>query len=186
MPRQVYLYDPPERFVIGTVGEPGERVFYLQAREGARLTSVVLEKEQAMLLAEKITELLDEVGRRHPDLHIADMTLTGAGDLEPLETPITEDFRVGALGLGWNSVTDRVVIEAHAVSEGDGDVPDIEDDEDTEASDCLRVRITAEMARAFAIRAGSVVSAGRPPCPFCHLPLDPKGHICPRANGYRR
>ena len=68
MPRNVYLFDPPERFVTGTVGEPGDRVFYLQARDGLRVTAVVLEKEQTELLAEKILELLDEVSRRHPDV----------------------------------------------------------------------------------------------------------------------
>ena len=68
MARTVYLYDPPDRCVVGTVGQPGERVFYLQARSGSRITSVVIEKEQAELLAEKTLELLEEVTRRHPDV----------------------------------------------------------------------------------------------------------------------
>lgn len=183
MARNVYLYDPPERFVVGTVGEPGERVFYLQARSGSRLTSVVLEKEQAELLAEKTLELLEEVSRRHPDV-IGLNELPAVEDNEPLEAPISEDFRAGALGLGWNAVTDRVIIEAHGGTSDE--VPDIEDDSDEDAPDCLRVRLDAVQARAFARRTQRVVAAGRPPCPFCHLPLDPSGHICPRANGYRR
>ncbi len=183
MARNVHLFDPPERFVVGTVGQPGERVFYLQARSGSRITSVVLEKEQAELLAEKTLELLEEVARRHPE--VSGLTeLVAVEDNDPLETPITEDFRVGALGLGWNAVTDRVIIEAHGGTTDE--VPDIEDDSDEDAPDCLRVRLTAPQARAFARRAERVVAAGRPPCPFCHLPLDPSGHICPRANGYRR
>ena len=152
MARNVYLYDPPERFVVGTVGQPGERVFYLQARSGSRTTSVVLEKEQAELLAEKVLELLDEVSRRHPDV-IGMAELAAVEDNDPLENPISEDSRVGS---------------------------------DEDAPDCLRVRLTASQARAFARRTERVVAAGRPPCPFCHLPLDPDGHICPRANGYRR
>lgn len=183
MARTVYLYDPPERFVVGTVGQPGERVFYLQARTGTRITSVVLEKEQAELLSEKTLELLEEVSRRHPDV-IGLTELAPVEDTEPLDAPITEDFRVGALGLGWNAVTDRVIIEAHAGATDE--VPDIEDDSDEAAPDCLRVRLPAPQARAFARRTERVVAAGRPPCPFCHLPLDPSGHICPRANGYRR
>lgn len=183
MSRQVYIFDPPERFVVGTVGEPGERVFYLQARQGARLTTVTVEKEQVAILAEKTTELLDEISRRQPDA-IDDGEFSGVDDLDPLETPIVEDFRVGALGLGWNSVTDRVIVEAHAA--GTDEVPEIEDDSDPDGPDCLRLRLTAAMARAFVRRAYAVVAAGRPPCPFCHLPLDPAGHICPRANGYRR
>lgn len=183
MSRTVFLYDPPQRFVVGTVGQPGERTFFLQAREGDRMTSVVLEKQQAELLAEKVFELLEEVERRHPE--VAELgTLHAIEDNEPLDTPIEEEFRVAALGLGWNASTNRVIIEAHG-GEGD-DVPDLEDDSDPDAGPVLRVRIGASQARAFASRAQRVVAAGRPPCPFCHLPLDPEGHICPRANGYRR
>lgn len=183
MARTVFLFDPPDRFVVGTVGQPGERVFYLQARTGTRVTSVALEKEQAELLSEKVLELLDEVGRRHPDI-LALAELDVIDDNEPLDTPLSEDFRAGALGLGWNAETDRVIIEAHGGSSDD--IPDIEDDSDDDSPECLRVRLTAVQARAFARRTERVVAAGRPPCPFCHLPLDPDGHICPRANGYRR
>jgi uncharacterized repeat protein (TIGR03847 family) len=147
------------------------------------MTTVKLEKEQVAVLAEKITELLDEVARRQPE---ADLDDAGAAqdDLDPLEMPILEDFVVGALGLGWNSATDRVIVEAHAA--GDDEVPEIEDDAAVDGPDCLRLRLSAAMARSFVRRAIAVVAAGRPPCPFCHLPLDPAGHICPRANGYRR
>lgn len=183
MPRTVFVYDPPERFVAGTVGQPGDRTFFLQARSGSQITSVVLEKAQTELLAEKILELLEEVERRHPE--VAELGIRNAiEDNDPLELPIDEEFRVSALGLGWNAATNRVIVEAHG---GDSDdVPDLEDDSDETAGPVLRVRITASEARAFASRAQRVVAAGRPPCPFCHLPLDPEGHICPRANGYRR
>ncbi len=176
------LFDPPDRFVVGTVGEPGSRAFYLQAQDAQRVTTVAIEKEQAALLAEKIVELLDEVSRRHPEVVIEDLGLVP--DLDPLTAPISEDFRAGALGLGWNPQTDQVVVEAHAGPVDE--VPDIEDDSDPHAPPVLRVRISATHARQFATRTASVVAAGRPPCPFCHLPLDPDGHICPRANGYRR
>lgn len=183
MSRNVYLFDPPTRFIVGTVGEPGERAFFLQARDDARLVTVAIEKEQAEILAEKIVELLDEVAVRHPE--ITDLAEgSGPEDVDPLESPFDEDFRAGSLGLGWNAVTDRVIVEAHAV--GRDEVPELEDDSDPNATDCLRVRLSAPTARAFADRAARVVAAGRPPCPFCHLPLDPTGHICPRANGYRR
>lgn len=182
MSRTVYLFDPPERFIVGTVGQPGERVFYLQARSGSRVTSVVIEKEQAQLLAEKILDLLEEVDRQLAG-EIGLTQIAAIEDNGPLDTPISEDFRAGSLGLGWNSATNRVIVEAHA-NDGE-DPPDIEDDSET-GPDCLRVRIDVATARAFAKRAERVVAAGRPPCPFCHLPLDPDGHICPRANGYRR
>jgi uncharacterized repeat protein (TIGR03847 family) len=185
MPRQVFLYDPPERFVAGTVGQPGQRTFFLQARSGTRLTSVALEKSQVELLAERIDDLLDEVLRiSGGTAAVPAVAPSGLEDLDPLEAPVVEEFRVGALALGWDGDDDRVVIEAHAPSEEE-DVPDVgADDED--ASDVLRVRLTAAAARAFSKRSLAVVSAGRPPCPFCSQPLDAEGHICPRANGYRR
>src|SRR6478752_7416854 len=172
MPRQVFLYDPPERFVAGTVGVPGSRTFFLQARSGARTTSVALEKSQVELLADG------------GDAAIPAVAPVALEDLDPLESPVTEEFRVGALSLGWDGEDERLVIEAHAPSETD-EVPDVGEDDD-DASDVLRVRLTAGAARAFSKRARAVVSAGRPPCPFCSQPLDPEGHICPRANGYRR
>ena len=185
MPRQVFLYDPPERFVAGTVGVPGDRTFFLQARHGQRTTSVALEKTQVELLAERIDALLDEVVRLSGGaVTIPALAPEGLEDLDPLEMPVTEEFRVGALGLGWDGEDERIVIEAHAPGEED-EVPDIGEDDDA-AADVLRVRISAAAARAFTKRALAVVSAGRPPCPFCSQPLDPEGHICARANGYRR
>ncbi len=176
----VYTYDPPERFVAGTVGQPGERTFYLQATVGSRVTSVVLEKGQVSQLAERLDELLDEVARR-----------TGAGtarpaaaiDDGPLDLPLTEDFRVGAITLAWDHDAERVIIEAQEESEEPLEplAEDIPDD----GPAVLRVRITVEAARAFSRRAIQIVSAGRPPCPLCGLPLDPAGHVCPRQNGHR-
>lgn len=185
MPRQVFLFDPPDRFVAGTVGEPGSRTFYLQARDGLRLTSVALEKAQVELLAERVDDLLDEVLRiSGGDATVPAVAPAALEDLGPLDAPITEEFRVGAMSLGWDGTDERIVIEAHAPSDAD-ELPDVGEDLD-DAADVLRVRLTAAAARAFSKRALAVVSAGRPPCPFCSLPLDPDGHVCPRANGYRR
>ena len=178
---QVYAFEPPERFVAGTVGEPGSRTFFLQARGGGRLISVVLEKVQMTLLAEKLEELLAEAHRRFGvDLPESP---SSTDDNEPLELPLDEEFRVGTLGLAWDGDNDTVVIEAIAVGEYEAEEP-------TEAElaelDRLRVRLTPAATRSFIARAKRVVSAGRPPCPFCGQPLDPAGHLCPRHNGYRR
>jgi uncharacterized repeat protein (TIGR03847 family) len=181
--RQVFSHDPPDRFVVGTVGEPGQRTFYLQARSGPLSTSVALEKQQVQILAERVEELLDEVVRRSGgSAPIPAVSPDGLEDLAPLEMPVTEEFRVGAMSLAWDGERERVVIEAGATT-GEEDV-DLDDDE--EGPDLLRVVLTGAAARAFAKRAQAVVSAGRPPCPFCDLPLEPEGHICPRQNGYRR
>ena len=183
MPRQLHLFDPPDRFVAGTVGQPGDRTFYLQASAGGRVVSVALEKVQVAVLAERLEELLEEVRRRGA----ADVPVTAPRELEdtaPLDAPVEEEFRVGAMGLAWDGEDDRVVVEALAQTEDEVDVePLVDTDEGPEA---LRVRITAEAARAFIKRAQRVVAAGRPPCPLCSLPLDPAGHVCPRQNGYRR
>jgi uncharacterized repeat protein (TIGR03847 family) len=184
--RQVFEYDLPERFIAGTVGLPGERAFFLQAKSGRRVTSVALEKQQVIVLAERVEALLDEVLRRSGGAAPIPAVATGPEDVQPLDVPVTAEFTVGALALGWNGETNQVVIELHAPLEDDeAEVPDLEEDSD-DAPDVLRVRLSGAMARAFVARSLSVVSAGRPPCQFCSLPLDPSGHICPRQNGYRR
>lgn len=183
MTRQVFDFDEPDRFVVGTVGIPGERTFFLQARSGAEVISVVVEKQQAQLLAERIDVLLDQVREMAVGVVIPDAV--ESTDTAPLDVPIVEEFRVGSMALGWDESRNRVVIEAHAETDTEEEIPDIGDD-DPDAMDTLRVWIDPAMARQFAARARAVVSAGRPPCPFCQQPLDPSGHVCPRANGYRR
>ena len=180
----VYSYDPPDRFVAGTVGQPGERTFYLQATAGGRVTSVALEKVQVSLLAERLDELLDEVLRRtggeSPGPAAAP---AGAADDGPLDLPLLEDFRVGAIALAWDRDDERVIIEAQEDSESP--VEPLADEVPEDGPAVLRVRITAAMARAFSRRANQIVNQGRPPCPLCGLPLDSDGHVCPRQNGHR-
>jgi uncharacterized repeat protein (TIGR03847 family) len=187
MPRQVFEYDQPERFVAGTVGEPGSRTFFLQATAAGRVTSVALEKQQVAVLAERVDELLDEVLRRSggtaavPAAPPAELE-----DVAPLDAPIVEEFRVGTMALEWDDDRSRVVITAQAVVTDEGVEEELVSVDAEEGPALLRVHLTGAKARAFVKRAVSVVSAGRPPCPFCQLPLDPRGHVCPRANGYRR
>lgn len=194
MSRQVFLYDPPDRFIAGTVGLPGRRTFYLQASASGRTTSVALEKAQVEALAERIDELLDEVVRRSGgNAPVPAVAPAEIDDTEPLETPLDEEFRVGTMALAWDGDGERMVVEAQAVVEleadSDEDLADAEErllQDDENGPPMLRVRLDGAMARAFAKRALEVVNAGRPPCPLCSLPLDPEGHVCPRQNGYRR
>jgi uncharacterized repeat protein (TIGR03847 family) len=201
MTHQVHAFEPPERFVAGTVGEPGDRTFFLQARGGGRVVSVALEKVQVSLLAEKLEELLTEASRRF-GVDLPEIPVLTINDNEPLDTPVDEEFRVGTLGLAFDVDTTTVVIEAIEAGEGDVEVELAEDDEDEDDDDPvadddeddepdddldrLRVRLTPEATRAFIDRARRVVNAGRPPCPLCGQPLDPAGHLCPRHNGYHR
>lgn len=188
MPRQLFEYDPPERFVAGTIGEPGARAFYLQATGGGRTTTVALEKQQVAALAERVDELLDEVVRRTGGT--AAVPAVAPTDLEdegPLELPVDEEFRVGAMALAWDEATEQVVVEAQEIT-NDEEAGEqlLSGDAEPEGPSLLRVRLTGAGARAFAKRAQALVASGRPPCPFCGLPLDASGHVCPRANGYRR
>lgn len=186
MARNITEYRSPDRCVVGTVGMPGERTFYIQVRQDQMLTSVACEKQQASVLAERIDQLLAQVessaefGAQIRSAHESVQT-----DDEPLEMPLIEEFRVGAMALGWDDSANAVVIELHAIAIEGEDVPDIAED-DGEGPDTVRIWLLPAQARAFATRGIKVVEAGRPPCPFCQQPLDPSGHICPRANGYRR
>src|SRR4051812_8733104 len=165
MTHQVFAFDPPERFVAGTVGPPGERTFYLQARGGGRVVSVALEKVQVSLLAEKLEELLGEAHSRFG------LTLPDGSDSidnEPLDAPVDEEFRVGTLGLAYDVEDSSVIIEAIAVEDAEFDAEADSDSSDEEASeipdhlDRLRVRLTPQAVRNFVDRARRVLSAGRP------------------------
>lgn len=184
MARRRYLFDPPERFVTGTVGRPGDRTFFLQARDGPRVVSIVLEKVQVAVLADRLGELLSELERR--GVAAAAAAAKGVSDdTGPLDEPLNEAFRAGSLTLGWDGEAERVLVEARAQSEdGEAIDPDEDDDDDEDGPDLLRVRISADAARSFVARASRVIAAGRPPCPLCGAPLDPQGHICPRRNGH--
>ena len=187
----VHRYDAPDRFVAGTVGQPGERTFFLQAREGNRMTSVACEKQQVSVLAEHLDRVLDEVLRRSAGGADVPPASSKASDTDPLDAPITEEFRVGTMTIAWDPSIDRIVIELFSnvdvVEEGTQEPPaaTVEESDEVEADEVFVVKITASYARDFVARAQALVAAGRPSCPFCLQPIDPQGHICPRANGYR-
>lgn len=197
MARRVYLFNPPDRFIAGTVGEPGKRTFFLQGRDGARIVSVSLEKVQVAAMADRLGRLLLELDERG----IVDLEPTQPlEDVGPLDEPLSEAFRAGTLTLGWDGDLGRVIIEAQAMTEADElegqDDDEVDDDDsvaaaieqllaadDVDGPDILRVHLSATQARSFVERANRVVRSGRLPCPLCGNPLDPQGHICPRRNG---
>ncbi|MER5673455.1 DUF3090 domain-containing protein [Pseudonocardia alni] len=184
MARVIHVFRRPDRFVAGTVGEPGDRAFYLQAIESSRTISVLLEKQQVSVLAERITALLGEVSKRFGEDNLLGATVsTGSSDNDPLAVPLEEEFRVGTMGLGWDADSSSIVVELLAVTEEEIDESVVLDDTE-EGPDALRVFLSPTAAKAFAERAGKVVDAGRAPCPLCAEPLDPAGHVCVRLNGY--
>lgn len=161
-----------DRFITGTVGLPGEREFYFQIKSHTHLISVATEKSQAAALSERLEALLRSVIRENT-LLMPDITNR---DVEPLEQPITSDFQLGAVSLAWDDDKNMVCIEFFSVAnvESENEDPEVE------------FFISIAQARAFVQRTQSVIDAGRLPCPFCGLAIDPRGHLCPRANGYRR
>lgn len=183
MSRTIHVFRSPDRFIAGTIGQPGDRTFYLQAVHEARIVSVSLEKQQVQILADRIGALLDEIHRRF-GTPIPPET-NEVSDLSPLEMPVDAEFRVGTMGLGWDAESEAVVVELLAITEGDFDESVVLDDTE-EGPDAVRVFLSTDAAREFAARSTRVLSAGRPPCPLCNEPLDSEGHLCIRTNGYKR
>ncbi|MHA7179872.1 DUF3090 domain-containing protein [Arthrobacter sp. MDB2-24] len=178
MPTTVHEFAWPDRVVVGTIGVPGARTFYLQVRTGKQIVSIAMEKQQSAQLAEKIDEILDQL-----------ITLDGNPFSVPRTTPIElvdndqleavqEQFRTGVMSLGWDPTTAQIVIEAYPITEVDEEDDDELLHDDADAAEMLRVRMPVGTARAFAKRAREVVGAGRPICPLCGYPIDADGHIC--------
>jgi uncharacterized repeat protein (TIGR03847 family) len=181
MPR-IFLFDPVERFVVGTVGIPGERTFFVQARTGSRLVSVSLEKAQVAAIADRVLQILREIRLSEP---LTVIERVGYDD-QPLESPIDEEFRVGVIGLAYVSDRRLIEIDLQAITDSDNADDELLEIDTSSEQDILRVLMTLGYAESFAKRANTVVAAGRTPCPFCGGPIDPNGHLCPRSNGYRR
>ena len=199
MPGRVYSFDLPDSFVCGTLGQPGQRTFYLQAVKAGRKVTVALEKAQVALLAERLAALL--LALRQGGIDIGDEF---AARTPELAQPVIEEFRVGTLTLGWDGDIERIVIEAREMGDADDEadeddeaadadegsavletaVHDHDHDHDHDELDVVRVQLEPSAALEFATSAVAVVQAGRPPCPQCGAPLEPTGHFCPRRNGY--
>jgi len=182
MSRTIHLFDPPDRFSAGTLGEPGSRTFFLQAVQGPKVVSVILEKSQLSAITERLAYLLRALKKNH----ISGERVGDESHDTTLSLPILEEFRVGLIALTWLEDRGIISLTLQALT-SDGEMgEEISDEEEEDAPDILRVNMSVQMAAAFANRSELLISAGRPPCPFCSLPLDPNGHLCPRENGYRR
>ena len=197
MARIITNFENVDRFIVGTVGQPGERAFYLQARNGTSLVTIACEKAQAAALVERLELLLKEIRKKNSSGHPINSAISYLRDDKPLEQPIAEDFRAGVMAITWLNAESLVMIETQAISEqmvfpditeeenGDDD-PKLIPDDDLDGPDLLRVKLSLAQVKEFISRTNSVIDAGRQPCTFCGIPIDPNGHLCPRANGYRR
>lgn len=179
----VYEFNPVERFVAGTVGAPGERTFFIQARTGPRVVSVVVDKSQVIALGERTKIMLKEIKKTDPTMFVKALDVDDA----PLEQPIFEEFRAGVIAMAWDVENSVIVYELREMtSSQDQDEDDLIFDENDLTVDLLRVHVSPSQAAAFSKRCLSLAGAGRMPCPFCGIPIDSTGHLCPRSNGYRR
>jgi len=187
---------------VGTVGEPGNRTFYLQARQGDQLVTLKLEKQQVAAMSQFLGEILS-------DLPAPDDPAGGSTDLVE---PVLAEWAVGALQLAYDPLADRIVILAEEFgAAGDEDIEDVEEVEDVEDSGLDdpegpmddpdlgpvsaglaageeqavgRIGVTRAHAASMARRGWELVGAGRPTCTLCGHPIDPEGHSCPRTNGH--
>lgn len=155
-------------FTGGAIGPPGQRVFFLQARRGEHVVSLRLEKTQVGALARYLGEVIAEL----------DAPGTLPTDLD-LVQPVVAEWVVGSLSAHYDESADRVHVMAEELISDDeaGDV--------AMAPASMHVTMTREQAAAFAMHATTIVESGRPPCPLCGNPLDPRGHACARLNGHR-
>ena len=158
----------PDTFTAGTVGPPGQRVFYLQARDGDLVITVRCEKQQVAALAEYFDGLLD-------DLEPSPVAVE-ADDVELVE-PVIPIWTVGPIGVAYDDPDDRIVVVLEQLVEEDEEGNPVSEEGGT-----VKVRLTRSQVSGFVHRSRALVSAGRPPCRFCGLPLDPDGHMCPRMN----
>lgn len=184
-------FDPVDAIGTGAVGEPGQRAFFIQAHKGGQVLSVLVEKEQVAVLAERMTYLLSQVAEEFPEVQAPPDPASGQLEGEPV--PL---FRAVAIGIGFDPARRMVLLELHerpvdeeddveeeAAPAGAGEVP-VAGSAEEEEGYLARLYLTPAQARAMADHGVEAVAAGRPPCSLCGGPLDPEGHICPRLNGH--
>ncbi len=174
---ETYEFNPVSWITADAVGPPGQRTFFLQARQGSRLISLKVEKEQVLALAGAIEELLERVGERFPlDESKKDAILNLGMNLQE---PIEPVFVVGQMGLGFDEERDLVVLVAQEL---------LVDEESQTVTPWTTARFwgTREQMKALSEYGSAVAAAGRPLCPLCGQPIDPGGHFCPPSNGHNR
>jgi uncharacterized repeat protein (TIGR03847 family) len=179
MPRIIYRHEEVSRFIVSAIGQPGEREFFLQVKSMDGINTIAVEKEQVRALAEQIENLITEL-RRSGLVDKRNLTAPAKIDSDPLEIPIESDFQLGVASIAWKNEVIEITLQA--ISSDDLILLDDLDD----GPDLVIVKLSIEIAKGFCQRADDLVKKGRSACPFCGLPINISGHLCPRANGYRR
>jgi uncharacterized repeat protein (TIGR03847 family) len=179
MPRIIYRHQPASRFIVSAIGEPGQRKFFVQVKSESNINTVAIDKGQVVALADRLGELIQQL-RRGKLAPAEELTAPAIKDDDPLELPIEADFSVGIISINWDN--EFVVVNIQAASQDD----ELLIDDIEFGPDLIIANLKINQVKGFCDRAIRVVNAGRPACPFCALPVDPRGHLCSRANGYRR
>jgi len=191
MTQKVYELNPVQAITAGAVGEPGHRVFYIQARTLDEIVTLIVEKEQVQMLARGVYQFLDEIDGKFPDKPESEEQAVGPLDLE-LRGPFEPNFRVAQMGLGYDGDAGMIVLVAHELapaeseSETDPEIGELGPDPEAKPISIARFWATRAQMRAMADHALEVASHGRPICPLCGRPEDPDGHFCPKRNGHSR
>ncbi|MGD0005770.1 MAG: DUF3090 domain-containing protein [Anaerolineaceae bacterium] len=174
MPQPEIDIDPVNHITTDAIGKPGQRVFYLQAIKGNQVISLLVEKVQIQTLSVGLEQFLKEINERYPNLPQASDQYDE--DKMHIQPPVDPLFRVGELGLAYDSDRDLVILVTHeVVSEG----------QDPEESRTYRFWCTRSQMKAMCAWGLEVASHGRPICPQCGEPMDPEGHFCPKKNGHK-
>jgi uncharacterized repeat protein (TIGR03847 family) len=168
-----YEFEEVDAFTSGAIGQPGQRVFYLQARAGDRLVTVRCEKQQVAAIADYLKRVM--VDLPPPE----DRSVGGPGELQQ---PVEALFVLGPIGLGYDRSSDRIVVQLEEMLPGGEDLEEFDDEDEELDRGQIRVYVKRSQAAAFCERAEQVVAAGRPNCQWCDRPIDPDGHPCPRMN----
>ena len=170
MPEFTYDLDPVTRITTNTVGEPGKRVFYIQARRDREIVSLICEKEQVRALAQAIDQLLEDLSEKNPLLSSTDDMLVLASDMS-LDEPLESRFRVSQMGIGYDADRDMVIVVMQGTAEEEG-----------EETPTARFAATRQQMRALSEHAAQLVAQGRRICGNCGRPIDASGHFCPQMN----
>ncbi len=169
MARHIEL-NPASHLTIGTIGEPGHRTFYLQGGHNSQTLSLIIEKEQAVMLVGSLETLSAELAEKYP-IDSRETQDPVWRDMR-LREPVESLFRVGNMGLGYNEDSDQVVLVAYELVD-EGEEPNV-----------VSFWTSRVQIQAFTQHTSEVVKAGRPVCGNCGAPIDPEGHFCPQRNGH--
>jgi uncharacterized repeat protein (TIGR03847 family) len=174
MPRIEIDLNPVSHITTDAIGQPGKRVFYIQAWQSERTVTLIVEKIQLQSLAIGIEQFLGEISAKFPDLSNASGEYSE--DKMHIHPPVDPLFRVGEFGLGYDAENDLIVLVTREL---------VSEDQDPTEAGVVRFWCARSQLRALARWGVEVAARGRPICPQCGEPMEPEGHLCPKKNGHK-